>query len=88
MINSLLHAYHVDFIYWLFVCLWVYRPTGVIFHLYGDVTFTGEGLQMLTYAWHLWPLSREGSLVCHTYCDMGIRLILLRQGYEHPTLEM
>ena len=69
MINSLLHAYHVDFI--LFVCLWVYRPTGVIFHLYGDVTFTGEGLQILTDARHSWQLSSEGSLGFHTYCDTG-----------------
>ena len=27
---------------------------------------TGEGLQILTYARHLWPLSSEGSLACHT----------------------
>ena len=36
-----------------------------------DVTITGEGLQILTYARHLWSLSSEGSLACHTYCDMG-----------------
>ena len=40
-----------------------------IFHLYRDVTITGEGLQILTYARHLWQLSSEGSLVCHKYCD-------------------
>ena len=33
-----------------------------IFHSYGDVTTTGEGLQILTYARHLWPLSSEDSL--------------------------
>ena len=27
---------------------------------------TGEGLQILTYARHLWPLSSDGSLACHT----------------------
>ena len=31
----------------------------------------GEGLQTLTYARQLWPLSIEGSLGCHTYCDAG-----------------
>ena len=30
---------------------------------------TSEGLQILTYAQHLWSLSSEGSLACHTYCD-------------------
>ena len=29
---------------------------------------TGEGLQILTYARHLWTLSSESSLACHTYC--------------------
>ena len=42
-----------------------------IFHSYGDVTITGEGLQNLTHARHTWPLSSEGSLSCHTYCDTG-----------------
>ena len=31
----------------------------------------GEGLGILTYARHSWPLSSEGSLACHTYCDTG-----------------
>ena len=36
------------------------------------VTMTGEGLQLLTYARHSWPLSSEGSLYgCHTYSDTG-----------------
>ena len=42
-----------------------------IFHSYRDVTITGERLQILTYARHSWPLSSEGSLACHTYCDTG-----------------
>ena len=29
----------------------------------------GKGLQVFTYARHLWVLSDEGSLACHTYCD-------------------
>ena len=32
-----------------------------IFHSYGDVSIAGEGLQILTYARHSWPLSSEGS---------------------------
>ena len=42
----------------------VYRPTR-------DVTITGEGLHILTYARHSWPLGSEASLACHTYCDKG-----------------
>ena len=45
------------------------------FHSFGDVIVAGEGLQILTYARHLWPFIIEGSLACHTYCDM-----------EHPFL--
>ena len=36
----------------------------------------GEGLQMFTYARHSWPLSIEGSLACHTYCDTGHPFII------------
>ena len=42
-----------------------------IFHSYTDVTIAGEGLQILTYGRHSWPLSSEGSLACHIYCDTG-----------------
>ena len=48
-----------------------------IFHSFGDVTITGEGLQILTYARHLWPLSSEDSLACQTYCDTGYLFITL-----------
>ena len=41
------------------------------FYSNGDVTITGEGLRILTYAGHLWPLSSAGSLACHTYCHTG-----------------
>ena len=40
-----------------------------IFHSSGEVIITGEGFQILTYDRHPWPLSNEGSLACHTYCD-------------------
>jgi hypothetical protein len=41
-----------------------------IFHLYGDLTITGEGLQNL--GLYSAPLSREGALSCHTCCDTGL----------------
>ena len=51
--------------------VWGLTSHSRIFHSYGDVTITGEGLQILTYARHSWSLSREDSLACHTYCDTG-----------------
>ena len=36
----------------------------------------GEGLKILTYARHLYPLSSESSLACHT-CDMGHPFIMV-----------
>ena len=68
----------------LFVCLvfflfGVYHPPLRIFHSYGDVTIAGEGQQTLTYDWHSWPLSSEGSLTCHTYCDTGLYNDRLRE---------
>ena len=49
----------------LFCCLF-----GVC-HSLRDVTIASEGLQILTYARHFWPLSSEVSLACHIYCDTG-----------------
>ena len=34
-------------------------------------------LQILTCAWHLWPLSSEGSLAFHTYDDTGHPFIMV-----------
>ena len=50
------------------ICLlvWGFSSHSRIFHSYGNVTITGEGLQILTYARHLWPLSSETSLACQT----------------------
>ena len=54
----------------LFVRLFkVFSSHSRMFHSYGDVTIAGEVLKIMTYARHLWPLSSEGSLACHTYCD-------------------
>ena len=62
----------------LIVCfLFVYLFVSSIFHLYGDVTITGEGLQILTYARHSWPFSSVASFTCHTYCDTAHPFIMV-----------
>ena len=45
------------------MCLsvWGFSSHSRIFHSYGDVYITCEGLQILTCARHSWPLSSEGS---------------------------
>ena len=48
-----------------------FRSHSRIFLSYGDVTITDEGLQILTFARYLWPLSSEGSLACQIHCDKG-----------------
>jgi hypothetical protein len=57
---------------WLIIYCFTSRTR--IFHLNGDVTITGEGLQNKAYAWRSGPMSREGSLSCHTCCNMGPRI--------------
>ena len=44
--------------------VWSFTPPSRIFYSYGDVTITGEGLQILTYAGHSRSLSSECSLAC------------------------
>ena len=51
-----------------FVCL-EFSSHSRIFHSFRDVTIAGEGLQILTYARHSWPLSTKDSLGWHIYCD-------------------
>ena len=55
---------------------------GSIFHSFGDVTIAGEELQILIYARHVWPLSSDGSLACHTFCDTGHPFIMVMS--ENP----
>ena len=64
----------MDIILCKFAVVWSLSSHSRIFHSYGDVTITGEGLQILTYARHSWPLSSGGSIASRTYCDKGIRL--------------
>ena len=57
--------------------VWGFTSKSRIVHSYGDATTTNERLQILTYARHVWPLSSEGSLACHTHCDNGHPFILV-----------
>ena len=56
-----------------FVCLFVrgFSSNSKYFHTFEDAIIADEGLKIFTYAWHLWPLSSEGSLAYHTYYDTG-----------------
>ena len=61
------------------LCLFVWGLSSHsrILHSLGDVTITGEGLQMLTYIRPHWTLRSEGSLPCYTFCDKGQPFILV-----------
>ena len=61
----------------VFSFAWGLSANTRIFHSYGDVTITGEGLQSLNYARHLWPLGSEGTFACHTYCDTGRQFLMV-----------
>ena len=67
----------------LFCLSVVLRPTQGYFTYMETSPIAGEGLQILTYTRHLWPLSSEGSLTCHIYCDTGHRFLLSQsEGQE------
>ena len=59
------------------ICFLSFSSHSWNFHSYGDVSITGEGLQILTYARHSCPLNSEGSLACHTYCDTAHPFIMV-----------
>ena len=64
----------------VYTCFLGFDETLILFEnfsLIGDVTITGEGLHILTYARHSSPLSSESSLACHTYCDTGHPFIII-----------
>ena len=67
------------------VCLFVWGLSSPsrMFHSYGGIAITGEGLQILTYARHSWPLSSEGSLACHALLWHGHPFIMVVS--EDPT---
>ena len=57
--------------------VWGLLSASRISYSYGDVTITGEGLQILTRHAHLWPWSSEDSLACSIYCDTGHPFIMV-----------
>ena len=70
--SSVIVAVHLNgdfllclFIDWLVVCC-LTSHSGIL-QAYGVVIIISEGLQILGFAWRLLPLSREGSLLCHTH---------------------
>ena len=76
LLNKKKCAYLLDIT--LFVCLcvfvWVLSSTSRIFHSFA-VTY--GSLQIFTWYVHVLPLSCEGSLACHTYCDTGHLFIMV-----------
>ena len=83
IINFTLHIYinlTIRFVQNLFVYLFVLGllSHSRIFHSFGDVIITGEGLQILTFARHSRSLSNEGSLALHTYCDREHPIITVK----------
>ena len=61
----------------LILFVWSLSSHSRTFHSYGDITIAGEGLQIVTYARHSWPLSSEGSLTCHTHWETGLPFIMV-----------
>ena len=52
-----------------FISVWGFRPTQEFFTHMETSRLLVKGCFSFYYARHLWPLSSEGSLACHTYCD-------------------
>jgi hypothetical protein len=72
----------------LFVCLLVYSRTSNFSAIWRLSPLPVSGLQILPYARRSGPLSREGSLSCHTYCDTGPQFIRShrKDRHLHPTV--
>ena len=52
----------------MFLFVWRFSSHSNIFHSYGDIIITGEGLHILICTRQTWPLSIEGSSASNTYC--------------------
>ena len=72
-------SFHLKSCRYGYICLFVldFTSHSKIFHSYGGITIAVEGLQILTYAQHLWPFSSEVSLTCYTHCDTGLPFIMV-----------
>ena len=60
-----------------FFFVWSFSSHLRICQSFGDFTFADEELQVLNYASHIGQLSSEGSLACHTFCDIGHLFIMV-----------
>ena len=72
-----MYSVHSLFLTSLFLFVWGLTSHSRIFHSYRDVTITDEGLRILTYARHSWPLSSLGLFGVPTYCDTEHPLIMV-----------
>ena len=72
-VNMQLMHWYVNMQHNYSLFLWGFLSHSTIFLSYGDL----KGLQILTCARHSWPLSNEGCLAYHTYCDMGHPFIMV-----------
>jgi hypothetical protein len=70
------------------ICLFVYSHTSNFSAIWRLSPLPVTGLQILAYARRSGPLSREGSLSCHTYSDTGPRFIQSHPKDRHllPTV--
>ena len=83
--SSFLHVVNkenlkIGFFFWedhFYLFVYSFSSHSRILHSFGDVTINGEGMQILTYALHLWSLSSDASLACHTYYDTGHPFIMV-----------
>ena len=66
-LNLILHFFLIQSYQYSWLVVWGFPSHSRIFLSFENVTITVVGLQILTYAWHSWPLSCEGYLTCHTY---------------------
>ena len=62
--------------------VWVFSPIRELFTHFGDITITAANL---TFTRSSWPLSSEGSITCHTYCDTG-QLFIISEDPWHSHL--
>jgi hypothetical protein len=71
-----------------FVCLFVYSRTSSFSAIWRLSPLPVTWLQILVYARRSGPLSRDGSLSCHTYCDTGprFRRSHLKDRHLRPTV--
>ena len=65
---------HQHYLVFCFVCLWFFVPLENFFTHIKTSPLQVKGCK---FPRHLWPLSSEGSLACHIYCDTGHPFIMV-----------